>query len=209
MGAWAWEQGSMGAWGVEHGSTGRGAWEHGEGSMGAWGGEHGSMGRVTVAWCVAAPAPIATVAVLPSVKGHGFTAITAPFGRRPIGDGDGEGGGGEGGGEGGGDDGGGGDGGEMVEAARAVVLRVKVVVVVARRDARRHGAFGRRPIGDGDGKASHQPARRRAPSARLSSLCTWTRLSTSETKITLHLCGAQAPALVEDGDRHSADTENS
>ena len=45
-----------------------GAWEHG--SMGAWEGEHGSMGRVTVAWCVAAPAPIATVAVLPSVKGH-------------------------------------------------------------------------------------------------------------------------------------------
>ena len=88
---------------------------------------------------------------------HGFTA---PFGRRPIGDGDGEGGGGEGGGEGGGDDGGGGDGGEMVEAARAVVLRVKVVVVVARRDARRHGAFGRRPIGDGDGKALHQPAAR-------------------------------------------------
>ena len=81
---------------------------------------------------------------------------TAPFGRRPIGDGDGEGGGGEGGGEGGGDDGGGGDGGEMVKAARAVVLRVKVVVVVARRDARRHGAFGRRPIDneDGEGVAS-------------------------------------------------------
>ena len=40
------------------------------GAWGAWEREHGSMGRVTVACCVAAPAPIATVAVLPSVKGH-------------------------------------------------------------------------------------------------------------------------------------------
>merc|ERR1740139_1226201 len=62
MGAW-------GAWGGEHGSTG--AWGGEHGSMGAWGGEHGSMGRVTVACCVAAPAPIATVAVLPSVTRDG------------------------------------------------------------------------------------------------------------------------------------------
>ena len=50
---------------------------------------------------------------------------------------------------------------ELVKAVR--VLVVVVVVVVARSDARLHGCtapFGRRPIGDGDGKASHQPAAR-------------------------------------------------
>merc|ERR1740124_977051 len=121
MGRGAWEHGSMG-WGAwEHWSIGRGAWEHGSMGRGAW--EHGEghcrlLRRRAGAHRHRRRPPIGD-------KGRSRSSdrgFTAPFGRRPIGDGDGEGGGGEGGGEGGGDDGRGGDGGEMVEAARAVVL---------------------------------------------------------------------------------------